>query len=89
MFLPMEEASCSISSATSTRCRSAGGAATLLLGGAAYEMQPRFSPDGRRIAFASDRDGITNVWTMDLNGKRPPAGQQGTRARSVQPCVDA
>lgn len=46
-----------------------GGAATLILGGPAYEMQPRFSPNGRRIAFASDRDGLTNVWTMDLNGK--------------------
>ncbi|MBA3405865.1 MAG: PD40 domain-containing protein, partial [Gemmatimonadaceae bacterium] len=45
-----------------------GGAATLLLGGAAYEMQPRFSPNGGRIAFSSDRDGITNVWTMDLSG---------------------
>lgn len=47
----------------------AGGAATLLLGGHAYEMQPRFSPDGKRIAFASDRDGLTNVWTMAADGK--------------------
>ncbi len=46
-----------------------GGTATPILGGAAYEMQPRFSPDGKRIAFASDRDGITNVWTSDLTGK--------------------
>src|SRR5687768_15988152 len=46
-----------------------GGAATLVLGGAAYEMQPRFSPDGKRIAFASDRDGLTNVWTMEVSGK--------------------
>ena len=46
-----------------------GGNATLILGGAAYEMQPRFSPDGKRIAFASDRDGLTNVWTADLSGK--------------------
>ena len=45
-----------------------GGTATLLLGGPAYEMQPRFSPDGRRIAFTSDRDGINNVWTMAANG---------------------
>jgi imidazolonepropionase-like amidohydrolase/Tol biopolymer transport system component len=45
-----------------------GGSATLLLGGAAYEMQPRFSPDGKRIAFTSDRDGINNVWTMAVNG---------------------
>ena len=33
-----------------------GGAAKLILGGAAYEHQPRFSPDGKRIAFTSDRD---------------------------------
>src|SRR5688572_6288546 len=46
----------------------AGGPATLLLGGHAYEMQPRFSPDGKRIAFTSDRDGINNIWTMDVTG---------------------
>lgn len=46
-----------------------GGPATLILGGPAYEMQPRFSPDGKRIAFTSDRDGLTNVWTADVNGK--------------------
>lgn len=45
-----------------------GGAATLILGGPAWEMQPRFSPDGRRIAIASDRDGLMNLWTMDLRG---------------------
>ncbi len=39
-----------------------------LLGGAAFEMQPRFSPDGTRIAFASDRGGLWNIWTMDPNG---------------------
>jgi Tol biopolymer transport system component/imidazolonepropionase-like amidohydrolase len=46
----------------------AGGRATLLQGGPAYEMHPRFSPDGRRIAFSSDRDGLTNVWTMSAAG---------------------
>jgi Tol biopolymer transport system component/imidazolonepropionase-like amidohydrolase len=45
-----------------------GGSATLVQGGAAWEMQPRFSPDGRRIAFASDRDGLMNVWTMSSTG---------------------
>ena len=46
-----------------------GGTATLILTGPAYESQPRFSPDGRRIAFSSDRDGLMNLWTMDLTGK--------------------
>jgi Tol biopolymer transport system component/imidazolonepropionase-like amidohydrolase len=45
--------------------------ATRLSGGPTFDMQPRFSPDGRRIAFASDRDGLWNIWTMDLEGKNP------------------
>jgi imidazolonepropionase-like amidohydrolase/Tol biopolymer transport system component len=45
-----------------------GGEARLLLGGPAYETQPRFSPDGRRIAFTSDRDGLENLWTMAAEG---------------------
>jgi imidazolonepropionase-like amidohydrolase/Tol biopolymer transport system component len=45
-----------------------GGEARLLLGGHAYETQPRFSPDGRRIAFTSDRDGSDNLWTMAPDG---------------------
>src|SRR4051794_20433008 len=44
-----------------------GGAAKLILGGAAYEHQPRFSPDGKRIAFTSDRDGLTNIWTAAID----------------------
>lgn len=39
-----------------------------LLGGLAFEMQPRFSPDGSRIAFTSDRDGLWNIWTMKADG---------------------
>jgi imidazolonepropionase-like amidohydrolase/Tol biopolymer transport system component len=46
----------------------AGGTATRILGGAAFEMQPRFSPDGARIAFTSDRDGLWNIWTARVDG---------------------
>ena len=28
-------------------------------------MQPRFSPDGAWIAFASDRGGTENLWIAD------------------------
>ncbi|HEX6307978.1 MAG TPA: amidohydrolase family protein [Longimicrobiales bacterium] len=45
-----------------------GGRATLVLGGHAYETMPRFAPDGRRIAFTSDRDGLENIWTADVSG---------------------
>ena len=39
--------------------------ATRLTTGPAFDMQPRFSPDGKRIAIASDRDGLWNIWTID------------------------
>jgi len=45
-----------------------GGAATPIRTGAAFESMPRYAPDGQRIAFTSDRDGIENIWTMDLTG---------------------
>jgi Tol biopolymer transport system component/imidazolonepropionase-like amidohydrolase len=44
-------------------------AATRITSGPAFDMQPRFSPDGKRIAFSSDRDGLWNIWTMDTEGK--------------------
>jgi len=46
-----------------------GGTATNIASGMAWEMQPRFSPDGSRIAFTSDRAGGDNIWTMDIGGK--------------------
>jgi Tol biopolymer transport system component/imidazolonepropionase-like amidohydrolase len=48
-----------------------GGMATRIAGGQAFEMQPRFSPDGSRVAFVSDRDGTFNIWTMDPDGSAP------------------
>jgi imidazolonepropionase-like amidohydrolase/Tol biopolymer transport system component len=49
----------------------AGGTATRITSGIAYDMQPRFSPDGKRLAISSDRDGLWNIWTIDLDGKNP------------------
>jgi imidazolonepropionase-like amidohydrolase/Tol biopolymer transport system component len=42
--------------------------ATRITSGLAFDMQPRFSPDGSRIAFSSDRDGLWNIWTMAADG---------------------
>src|SRR5476651_2783938 len=34
-----------------------GGKTTLLAGGKAWEVQPRFSPDGKLISYTSDKEG--------------------------------
>lgn len=46
-----------------------GGEATNIASGLAWEIQPRFSPDGSQIAFTSDRGGGDNIWVMDVNGE--------------------
>jgi Tol biopolymer transport system component/imidazolonepropionase-like amidohydrolase len=48
-----------------------GGRATRITMGAAFDMQPRFSPDGSKIAFISDRSGLNNVWVMPPDGTDP------------------
>ncbi|MXX74113.1 MAG: amidohydrolase family protein [Holophagales bacterium] len=48
-----------------------GGDAEALTNGMAWDMMPRFSPDGSEIAFISDRSGGDNVWTMAANGGEP------------------
>ena len=43
-----------------------GGNATQLTRGLAFDGQPRFSPDGKKILFVSDRSGGDNLWTLEL-----------------------
>ncbi|WP_203983953.1 amidohydrolase family protein [Pseudoalteromonas sp. PS1M3] len=50
-----------------------GGTATQLTSDIAWQMQPRFSPDGKHIAFTSDQGGGDNIWVMDLNGENQSA----------------
>ncbi len=46
----------------------AGGDAICVSAGLSFEHQPRWSPDGKRILFTSDRGGGDNLWTMDADG---------------------
>jgi Tol biopolymer transport system component/imidazolonepropionase-like amidohydrolase len=46
----------------------AGGEARAVQSGVAWQMQPRYSPDGAWIAFTSDAGGGDNVWVAKRDG---------------------
>ncbi|HNY27176.1 MAG TPA: amidohydrolase family protein [Candidatus Sumerlaeota bacterium] len=54
----------------------AGGEAKALTEGVAWDMQPTYNPDGKKIAFTSDRGGGDNIWVMERNGSNPHAVTQ-------------
>ncbi|WP_133471904.1 amidohydrolase family protein [Paraglaciecola marina] len=47
---------------------SAGGDAKALTQDFAWNIHPAVSPDGKKIAFISDRGGLSNLWVMNLDG---------------------
>ncbi len=51
----------------------AGGKAKRITQGQAWDVQPRYSPDGKEIAYTSDRGGGNNIWRM------PVIGGEGTQ----------
>ncbi|MFZ6689638.1 amidohydrolase family protein [Undibacterium sp. SXout11W] len=50
-----------------------GGEAKPLTHSIAWEMQARFSPDGKQIAYMSDAGGGDNIWVMNVDGSNAHA----------------
>ncbi|CAE7476719.1 tolB [Symbiodinium microadriaticum] len=46
-----------------------GGTATRLTSGMAFDSHPRFSPDGKSVAYISDKSGGENLWRINLEDK--------------------
>jgi len=62
-----------------------GGKAERILGGLAFESQPRVSPDGQWLAFISDRDGAINLWVSKIDGSDARKLTSESSGRLVSP----
>ena len=62
-----------------------GGEARRITQGLPFDSQPRYSPDGKRIVFLSDRDGSENVWTCDPDGSKLKQVTRGKAALYASP----
>ncbi len=64
-----------------------GGEAEVLTGGSgvAVNYHPRYSPDGARIAFVSDRKAQYNLWVMDADGSNARQVFHDVNVRVTQP----
>ncbi|MBI4409962.1 MAG: PD40 domain-containing protein, partial [Gemmatimonadetes bacterium] len=62
-----------------------GGKATPLTRGMGFDAQPRFSPDGKRVVFVSDRRGGESVWILSLDLKDTVRITRGKDDRFMSP----
>ena len=69
------------------RMPATGGEATALTqnSGVALNFQPRISPDGRSIAFITDRRGQYNLWIMNADGTNPRPVFSDVNATALEP----
>lgn len=62
-----------------------GGEAKAITTGMAFDSQPQFSPDGKMIAFTSDRDGADNLWVANADGSGAKQLSKDQRADFISP----
>ena len=65
-----------------------GGEASRLSQGAAWDTEPRFSPDGTKIAYTSDRGGSEQIWVMNADGTGARQLTDDKGARFTDPVWD-
>lgn len=63
----------------------AGGKASRITSGIAFDAQPRWSPDGRSIVYISDHSGADNIWIADADGRNAHAVSHAERTQFISP----
>ena len=67
----------------------AGGEATALLTGMAFQSQPVYSPDGSQIAFISDESGSDNLYVAGVDGTKPKKLSSMSSGEGMSPAWSA
>jgi len=62
-----------------------GGEARKLTSGMGFNSQPRYSPDGKKMTFLSDRGGAENVWIADADGSNAKQLSQDQQSEFASP----
>src|SRR5437867_7653577 len=62
-----------------------GGEAKRITSGPAFDSQPRYSPDGKKIVFLSDRSGSENIWVCDADGANARPVTKGDKSLFASP----
>jgi Tol biopolymer transport system component len=63
----------------------AGGEAKAVTTGPGFDSQPRYSPDGKMIAFVSDREGAENLWVASADGNAARALSKDNQSLFASP----
>ena len=62
-----------------------GGEAKPITSGPAFDTQPRYSPDGKKLVYLSDRSGSENIWIADADGSHARALTKGDKNLYASP----
>lgn len=68
------------------RAKGTAGAPTMLISSSKADSAPQYAPDGKRIAFRSDRSGSFEIWACETDGSNPVQLTNFSGPQAGSPC---